>query len=98
MSSIGYDLARFTARAEGLQEDGEDFSPDLRIIGAGSRVEHYEMSGYLKAIRLATQIGARLRLHCSNRVQSRQRKPPDRRINFGPFRIQRSSLAIALSN
>jgi len=30
---------------------------DLGIIGAGSRVEHYEMSGYLTAISLAQQLG-----------------------------------------
>jgi manganese catalase len=32
---------------------------DLGIIGAGSRVEHYEMSGYITAISLAQRLGAR---------------------------------------
>jgi Mn-containing catalase len=30
---------------------------DLSIIGAGSRVEHYEMAGYTTAINLAKQLG-----------------------------------------
>jgi ferritin-like metal-binding protein YciE len=30
---------------------------DLGIIGAGSRVEHYEMAGYMTAISLAQQLG-----------------------------------------
>src|SRR3984885_3311149 len=33
--------------AEALEEDGEDSVLDLGLIGAGSRVEHYEMAGYL---------------------------------------------------
>jgi ferritin-like metal-binding protein YciE len=44
--------------AEALGEDGEDDVLDVGIIGAGSRVEHYEMAGYLTAISLATRIGA----------------------------------------
>jgi ferritin-like metal-binding protein YciE len=44
--------------AEALAEDGDDTILDLGIIGAGSRVEHYEMSGYLTAISLAQRIGA----------------------------------------
>jgi ferritin-like metal-binding protein YciE len=44
--------------AEALEEDGEDAVLDLGIIGAGSRVEHYEMAGYLTAISLAARIGA----------------------------------------
>jgi ferritin-like metal-binding protein YciE len=43
--------------AEALSEDGDDTVLDLGIIGAGSRVEHYEMAGYLTAISLAEQIG-----------------------------------------
>jgi ferritin-like metal-binding protein YciE len=43
--------------AEALGEDGDDTVLDLGIIGAGSRVEHYEMAGYLTAISLAQQIG-----------------------------------------
>ena len=31
---------------------------DIGIIGAGSRVEHYEIAGYLTAISLARQTGA----------------------------------------
>jgi ferritin-like metal-binding protein YciE len=41
-----------------LQEEGEDNILDLGIIGAGSRVEHYEMSGYLTAISLAQRMNA----------------------------------------
>jgi ferritin-like metal-binding protein YciE len=44
--------------AEALQEDGEDDILDLALIGAGSRVEHYEMAGYLTAISLAKRMGA----------------------------------------
>ena len=44
--------------AEALEEEGEAPILDLGIIGAGSRVEHYEMAGYLTAISLAKRIGA----------------------------------------
>lgn len=44
--------------AEALAEDGDETVLDLGIIGAGSRVEHYEMAGYLTAISLAQKIGA----------------------------------------
>jgi ferritin-like metal-binding protein YciE len=44
--------------AEALEEDGEEAILDLGIIGAGGRVEHYEMAGYMTAISLAEQIGA----------------------------------------
>lgn len=43
--------------AEALSEDGDETVLDLGIIGAGCRVEHYEMAGYLTAISLAEQIG-----------------------------------------
>jgi ferritin-like metal-binding protein YciE len=43
--------------AEALSEEGNETVLDLGIIGAGSRVEHYEMSGYLTAISLAEQMG-----------------------------------------
>jgi ferritin-like metal-binding protein YciE len=43
--------------AEALSEDGDETVLDLGIIGAGSRVEHYEMAGYLTAISLAEQTG-----------------------------------------
>jgi ferritin-like metal-binding protein YciE len=43
--------------AEALSEGGNETVLDLGIIGAGSRVEHYEMAGYLTAISLAEQIG-----------------------------------------
>ncbi len=43
--------------AETLQEEGDDAVVDLGIIGAGSRVEHYEMAGYLTAINLAKRMG-----------------------------------------
>lgn len=45
--------------AEALEEEGDEMVLDLGIIGAGSRVEHYEMSGYLTAISLAERIGAK---------------------------------------
>lgn len=41
--------------AEALEEEGEEAVLDIGIIGAGSRVEHYEMGGYLTAISLARQ-------------------------------------------
>jgi ferritin-like metal-binding protein YciE len=43
--------------AEALGEEGEESILDLGIIGAGTRVEHYEMSGYMTAISLAQRIG-----------------------------------------
>src|SRR5580700_2851228 len=45
--------------AEALREEGNETVLDLGIIGAGSRVEHYEMAGYLTAISLAERTGAR---------------------------------------
>jgi ferritin-like metal-binding protein YciE len=45
--------------AEALEEEGDETVLDLGIIGAGSRVEHYEMAGYLTAISLAERIGAK---------------------------------------
>ena len=44
--------------AEALEEDGDETVLDLGLVGAGSRVEHYEMAGYLTAIGLAKRIGA----------------------------------------
>jgi ferritin-like metal-binding protein YciE len=43
--------------AEALEEDGDETVLDLALIGAGSRVEHYEMACYLTAISLAKRIG-----------------------------------------
>jgi ferritin-like metal-binding protein YciE len=43
--------------SEALDEEGNENVLDLGIIGAGSRVEHYEMAGYTTAISLATQLG-----------------------------------------
>ncbi len=43
--------------AEALEEDGDDSVLDLGIVGAGSRVEHYEMAGYITAISLAARVG-----------------------------------------
>ena len=43
--------------AEALEEDGDENVLDLGVIGAGSRVEHYEMAGYTTAINLAKQLG-----------------------------------------
>jgi ferritin-like metal-binding protein YciE len=45
--------------AEALEEEGNEVVFDLGIIGASSRVEHYEMAGYLTAISLAERIGAK---------------------------------------
>ena len=44
--------------AEALEEEGEAAILDLGLVGAGSRVEHYEMAGYMTAIILAKKIGA----------------------------------------
>jgi len=44
--------------AEALEEEGDDTILDLGLIGAGTRVEHYEMAGYLTAISLAKRMGA----------------------------------------
>jgi ferritin-like metal-binding protein YciE len=44
--------------AEALEEEGDETILDLGIIGAGSRVEHYEMAGYLTAISLAGRMRA----------------------------------------
>jgi ferritin-like metal-binding protein YciE len=44
--------------SEALDEDGNENVLDLGIIGAGSRVEHYEIAGYTTAVSLATQLGA----------------------------------------
>jgi ferritin-like metal-binding protein YciE len=45
--------------AEALAEEGEASILDLGLIGAGSRVEHYEMAGYMSAISLAQRLGSR---------------------------------------
>ncbi len=45
--------------AEALEEEGDETILDLGIIGAGSRVEHYEMAGYMTAISLAQRLGER---------------------------------------
>ena len=43
--------------AEALKEEGNDAVLDLGLIGAGGRVEHYEMAGYMTAIGLAQTLG-----------------------------------------
>jgi ferritin-like metal-binding protein YciE len=43
--------------AEALEETGDEKVLDLGLIGAGARVEHYEMAGYMTAIGLAQQLG-----------------------------------------
>lgn len=43
--------------AEALGEEGEERILDLGLIGAGTRVEHYEMAGYMTAISLAQRLG-----------------------------------------
>jgi len=45
--------------AEVLGEKGDENVLDLGIIGAGTRVEHYEMAGYMTAISLAQRLGER---------------------------------------
>jgi ferritin-like metal-binding protein YciE len=44
---------------EALGEKGDDTIVDLGIIGAGCRVEHYEMAAYMTAIHLAERLNAR---------------------------------------
>ena len=44
---------------EALEQKGEDHVLDLGLIGAGGRVEHYEIAGYTTAITLAQAIGAK---------------------------------------
>jgi ferritin-like metal-binding protein YciE len=44
--------------SEALEEEGEDAVLDLGLVGAGTRVEHYEMAGYMTAISLAKRLGA----------------------------------------
>ena len=43
--------------AEILQEQGDQNVHDIGIIGAGTRVEHYEIAGYVTAISLAQRMG-----------------------------------------
>lgn len=42
--------------AEALEEKGDERLLDLGLIGAGARVEHYEMAAYMTAISLAQQL------------------------------------------
>jgi ferritin-like metal-binding protein YciE len=42
--------------AEALEEKGDERLLDLGLIGAGTRVEHYEMAAYMTAISLAQQL------------------------------------------
>jgi len=44
--------------AEALAEKGNKSVLDLGLIGAGGRVEHYEMAGYMTAISLAQRLGS----------------------------------------
>jgi len=44
--------------AEALEKEGPEPILDLGIIGAGNRVEHYEIAGYMTAISLAQRLGA----------------------------------------
>lgn len=43
--------------SEVLELEGGDDVVDLALIGAASRVEHYEISGYMSAISLAERMG-----------------------------------------
>jgi ferritin-like metal-binding protein YciE len=47
-----------TEGTEALEEEGDKAVLDLGLIGAGARVEHYEMAGYMTAINLSQRIGA----------------------------------------
>jgi ferritin-like metal-binding protein YciE len=42
---------------EALEQEGNESVLDLGLIGAGTRVEHYEMAGYITAIGLAQSLG-----------------------------------------
>jgi ferritin-like metal-binding protein YciE len=42
--------------AEALEEEGDENLLDLGLIGAGARVEHYEIAGYVTAINLAQRL------------------------------------------
>jgi ferritin-like metal-binding protein YciE len=44
--------------AEALQEEGDGKVLDLGLVGAATRVEHYEMAGYMTAISLAQKLGS----------------------------------------
>jgi len=44
---------------EALEETGDANILDLGLIGAGTRVENYEIAGYMTAISLAQRIGAK---------------------------------------
>jgi ferritin-like metal-binding protein YciE len=44
--------------AEALGKNGDEVILDLGIIGAGARVEHYEIAGYMTAISLAQRLGS----------------------------------------
>ena len=63
--------------AEALEEDGNEDVVDLGIIGAGSRMEHYEMAGYTTAINLAKQLGDVKVVSLLARVLA-NRQPPTR--------------------
>jgi ferritin-like metal-binding protein YciE len=44
--------------SEALGKEGDATILDIGVIGAGSRVEHYEMAGYMTAISLAQRLKA----------------------------------------
>lgn len=52
-------MAGVIQEVEALGEKGDDTIVDLGIIGAGCRVEHYEMASYMTAISLAERLNAR---------------------------------------
>ena len=51
-------LMRFEKPSPHYFQGGEENVLDLGIIGTVTRVEHYEMAGYMTAISLAQSIGA----------------------------------------
>jgi ferritin-like metal-binding protein YciE len=55
MAKGAHSAALSTAFTKHLKEPHEQV---IRFVGAGSRVEHYEMAGYTTAIGLAERIGA----------------------------------------
>ncbi len=48
--------------SEALDEDGDENVLDLGVIGAGSRVEHYEIAGYTTAISVSRRNSVKTKL------------------------------------
>jgi ferritin-like metal-binding protein YciE len=50
---------------EALEEEGTETARDLAILGAGSRIERYEIAGYITAAGLAERLGRAKWRRCS---------------------------------